>query len=284
MPPSRIPGERGEDRDRQEPSVDGRVPEDGVDAEERRVGVEHLHARVPEDVAGQPLVAADRGERERHRDQPAPEPREPLAAPGEPREADREQPEGEHEGAEEDRAAAHVDGPRHREPRPEDERGEGPGDRPELARAVVAAHELPRERQGEPADHAVEGEQEVDLVVPDVDGEPERDAGEGGEGERVRPAPEHEGDDDRDDGAADRRRDEPGAAEVGEQVEAEDAERRAPRDEPCEPGEPVGREEQHGEPGGSDDRGDLRGGRHGAGPATTTAARSTWPFASISST
>ena len=109
--------ERGEDRDREVAPVDRRVPEDGVDAEERRIRVEHLDARVPEDVAGEPLVPADGGERERRRDEPAPEPRQPAAAPGEPGEADREQAEREDERAEEDRAATHVDGPEERERR-----------------------------------------------------------------------------------------------------------------------------------------------------------------------
>ena len=50
------PRERGEDRDREVAPVHRRVPEHRVDPEERRVRVEHLDARVPEHVAGHPLV------------------------------------------------------------------------------------------------------------------------------------------------------------------------------------------------------------------------------------
>ena len=57
--PSRMPRERGEDRDDEVAAVDRRIPEDRVDAEERRVRVPDDHLRVPEDVARRPLVEAD---------------------------------------------------------------------------------------------------------------------------------------------------------------------------------------------------------------------------------
>ena len=66
------PRERDENRDREIAPVDRRIPEDGVDAEERRVGVPDDDARVPEHVPGDPLVHADRGVGERGQDERRP--------------------------------------------------------------------------------------------------------------------------------------------------------------------------------------------------------------------
>ena len=57
-----------EDRDDEEPPVHRRVPEHGVDAEERRVGVRVDHLRVLEDVTRLVLVEADDREHEPHHD------------------------------------------------------------------------------------------------------------------------------------------------------------------------------------------------------------------------
>ena len=223
------PGERGEHRDREVTAVDRRVPEHGVHAEERRIGVEDLHARVPEDVAGEPLVAADEGVQERGRDEPAPEPGQPAAAPRQPREPDRDEPEREHERREEDRAAPDVARPEHREPRPAHEGGERQGDRTELARARVALQERPGDRETETADHRVEGQEQVDRVAADVDRDPQRDAGEGREREQVRPAIERPGEDEGGDEPADRACGESRRAQVGQEVDPEHAEAGAPR-------------------------------------------------------
>ena len=56
-------------RDDEEAPVHGRIPEHGVDAEERRVRVRVDHLRVLEHVAGLVLVEADGREDERHRRQ-----------------------------------------------------------------------------------------------------------------------------------------------------------------------------------------------------------------------
>src|SRR4029453_5819382 len=53
--------EAGEDRDYEEAAVDGRVPEDGVDAVEGRVRVVDADLGVPKDVACLVLGHADRG-------------------------------------------------------------------------------------------------------------------------------------------------------------------------------------------------------------------------------
>src|SRR6185312_7191526 len=99
----------------------------------RRIRVEDLHARIPEDVAREPLVAADRGVEERHADEARPEPREPPAAPRQAREADGKQPEWQQKRAEQDRAAMDVDGPEHRKAAPTEERSERPRDGAQLA-------------------------------------------------------------------------------------------------------------------------------------------------------
>ena len=146
------PGERGEDRHGQVAPVDRRVPEHRVHAEERRVGVEDLHARVPEHVPRHPLVAADGGVGERRPDEPAPEPGQPAPAPGQAREADREQPERQQERAEEDRPAVHVDGPEHREARPR-RRTPPPATPPGRARAARSSprrSDHPRESASPP--------------------------------------------------------------------------------------------------------------------------------------
>ena len=144
--------QRREDRDDEVAAVDRRVPEDRVDAEERRVGVVDLQLRVPEHLARGPLVEADPGIRERGRDEGAVEGEQGAPVEGQPRDADREQAERQHEGGEEDRALAEVVRPEQREPRPRDDRGERPGERPELAAALVPAQELPAERERERAD------------------------------------------------------------------------------------------------------------------------------------
>ena len=276
------PGERREDRDREVAPVHRRVPEDGVDPEEGCVRVEHLHARVPEDVAGEPLVPPDQGVGERRRDQPAPEPGQPPSTPGQPREAERQQPEGQEERTEEDRPAADVDRPDEREPGPPHERREREGDRAELARAVVTAQERPAEREREPSDHRVEGQEEVDLVAPDVDGQPQGDARQRRQREQVRPPPEQYRHADGDDEPAHGRCGQPGAAEVGQEIDAQHPERGRPRDEAREAGRPGGPEVQRREPGGADDAGSLCGDGHEGASRTTTAARSTWPLASTS--
>ena len=71
-PAENDPRERDENRDREIAPVDRRIPEDGVDAEERRVGVADDDARVPEHVAGDPLVHADCRVRERGQDERTP--------------------------------------------------------------------------------------------------------------------------------------------------------------------------------------------------------------------
>ena len=177
-----------------------------------------------------------------------------------------------------------VDRPHHRQAAPPDERRERPGDGAELARSVVAAEERPGERDGQPRDHAVEREQEVHLVVADVDRQAKRDAGEGREREEVRPAPEDERDDDREDETADRGRRELRATQVRQQRDAEHAQPGPPGDEPGEPCGSGRREVHRDEAGAPDDGRDLRGRVHGAAFRTTTTARFTWPFASTRST
>src|SRR5207237_3781363 len=104
---------------------------------------------------------ADRAEGERHQRELRVEDRQPAAAPGQARERDGEQREREDEEEELDRALPEVVDPDDREPRPRDERGQRPRDRPELARPLVSAEELPRERERRSRDDAVERNEQV---------------------------------------------------------------------------------------------------------------------------
>ena len=63
-------------------TVDRRIPEDRVDAEEGRVGVVDLQLRVPEDLARRPLVEPDAGIRQRGRDERPEEAQHRSSAPG----------------------------------------------------------------------------------------------------------------------------------------------------------------------------------------------------------
>ena len=139
--------ERDEDRDDEEAPVDRGVPEERVDAVERRVDVPDDHLRVPEDVARQPLVDADPGEHDRHRDQLEGERLQPASLPRQAREHQREQPERQVERRERHRSLTRAVAPEQRDSRPRDERCERPRERAELSRAAVAAEELPRERE-----------------------------------------------------------------------------------------------------------------------------------------
>jgi len=140
----------------QEAPVDRRVPEDGVDAEEGRVGVADEQLRVPEDVTVDPLLDPDHGEDDRHERQLGVESDHPAAAPVEAGKRHGQKAEREVEGEELDRALAHVLAPREREAAPGDEGGERQGDRSELSRAGVAANELPGQRERGGGDHGVE--------------------------------------------------------------------------------------------------------------------------------
>src|SRR5262249_55397184 len=73
--------ETGEDRNDEKAAVDGRVPEDRVDAVERRIRVVDADLWVPEDVPGLVLVDADRGEYDGHPGQERPHVAEPCALP-----------------------------------------------------------------------------------------------------------------------------------------------------------------------------------------------------------
>jgi len=133
----------GEDRDHQKASVDGRVPEDRVDAVEGRVRVRDEQLRVPEDVAVLVLVDPDHGEDGRHRGQFRQQAERDEAAPAETGERDREQAEREEEEEQLDRSLTDVTAPEEREAGPADEGRERPGDRAELSRPRVAFEQLP---------------------------------------------------------------------------------------------------------------------------------------------
>jgi len=180
--------EQREDRDHEEAPVDRRVPEDRVDAEERRVGVRDEQLRVPEHVARLVLVDPDRREDSRHRRQLDEQAKCDQARPRQARERNREQAEREVEEQQLDRALTNVLRPEHRDPAPADERRERPGDRAELLSAPVAAPELPREQERRGRDDEVHRHEQVGLGRADVDVDPGGDARERREREQVRPA------------------------------------------------------------------------------------------------
>jgi hypothetical protein len=177
----------------QETPVDGRVPEDGVDAEEGRVGVADEQLRVPEDVAIDPLLDPDDGEDDCHQRQLGVKRDHPAAAPVEAPERDGQQAEGEIEGEELDRALADVLAPREREAAPGDERGEGQRNGAELSATRVASEQLPGQRERGGGDHGVERHEQVRLGRADGHRDPRGDAGERGQGQQPRPAKEQRG-------------------------------------------------------------------------------------------
>jgi hypothetical protein len=226
--------ETRDDRDDEEAPVDRRVVEDRVDAEERRVRVPDDHLRVPEDVARRVLVDADRGERERHRDQLQREEGHPAAIPREACEQDREQTERKVERDDGDRALTEVVRPEQREPRPADERGQRPGDPSELARAAVPAQELDHEHERGRRDHQVQRQQEVRLRVADVHRDPGRDAGERGDCHQPRPAAKDERERNRGNDARDGCGDEDALVARGCEVQREPCGAHGPSHEPGE--------------------------------------------------
>ena len=172
------PSERGENADRQVTPVDRGVPEDRVDPEERRIGVPDDHLGVPEHIAGDPLVGADRREGERRADECDPKPRDVAASPRKPRKGESEESERQDEGSDVDRSLSEVDGPRKRQARPGDERCERNRNRPEFAGAVLARDdELPTERDRKRGHDDVEREQEVRVVAAQPDRNPCRHTG-----------------------------------------------------------------------------------------------------------
>ena len=96
----------GSHRDHEEPPVHRRVPEDGVDAEERRVRVRVDHLRVLEDVARLVLVEADDREPSAITVTSRVERAQAERAPRQPRDRDREQRERHVEREQLDRALA----------------------------------------------------------------------------------------------------------------------------------------------------------------------------------
>jgi len=261
-----------EDRDDEEAAVDGRVPEDGVDAEERRVRVRDEQLRVPEHVARLVLVDPDRREDDGHRRQLDEQTERDQSRPHEPGEHDREQAERQVEEEELDRSLPHVLRPEHRDPAPADERRERPGDDSQLLHALVALPELPRKEERRGRDDEVHRHEQVGLGRADVDVDPGGDARERCERKQVRPASDQVGAGYRQQDAEDRggsqQRPVPVRGEVAGEHEAPDG----PGAEPGEPPGPARADEQRRQAEAADDPGDLRA--HGV---TTTTARATWP-------
>jgi len=278
--PDRAPEERDDqarqDGHDQEAPVDRRVPEDGVDAEEGRVGVADEQLRVPEDVAVDPLLDPDHREDDRHQGQLGVERDHPAAAPVEASERHGQQAEGEVEGEQLDRALAHVLAPREREAAPRNEGGEGQRDRAELSRAGVSAQQLPGERERGGGDHGVERNEQVRLGRADGHRDPRRDAGERGQGEQPRPAEKEGGSGDREcepgDGAAGQQ----GGVPLRRDVDGEDGCAEHPGGEPSQPLRPPRSEQQRREADGADDPGDPG---ELAAHETITSVCAEWPFA-----
>ena len=258
----------------QEAPVDRRVPEDGVDAEEGRIGVADEQLRIPEDVAVDPLLDPDHGEDDRHQRQLGVEHDHPAAAPVEAGERHGQQAEREVEGQELDRALAHVLAPGEREAAPGDERGERQRDRAELARASVSVEQLPGEDERGGRDDGVEGHEQVRLGRADRDRDARRDAGEGREREQPGPAPEQDGAADRDRQPGDASGHEQARVPSGRKVRGEHRAGNGPSHQPGQPLPAAGREQQHGEPRNADRPRDPRQLAH----LTITAAWAVWPF------
>jgi len=178
----------GKDRDDQEAPVDRRVPEDRVDAVERRVGVADLDLRVPEDVVRLVLVEPDGSEHERQRGQLHEQGERPKPVPREPRQRDGKQAEREVEEEQVDGALAQVAGPENREPDPGGERGERPRGDAELPHARVTAPQLPGEQERGRGHDAVHRHEQVRLGRADGDVDPCGDARERHERQEPRPA------------------------------------------------------------------------------------------------
>src|SRR5262249_42117989 len=147
--------ETGEDRNDEKAAVDGRVPEDRVDAVERRIRVVDADLRVPEDVPGLVLVDADRGEYDGHPGQERPHVAEPCGLPRKTRQTEGKQAEGQVEREELDRSLAQILAPRETQAAPEHKGRERPGERAELLRAFVPAEQLPPERERRRGDDPV---------------------------------------------------------------------------------------------------------------------------------
>ena len=191
--------EQRQHRDDQEPAVDRRVPEDGVDAIERRVRVPDDDLRVPEHVPRGPLPDADRRERQRHQSELGDEAFQEAARPGQPREQDGEQAERQVEEQELDRALVEVVRPREGQAAPADEESQRQRERAELAAPGVPADQLVGEDERRGRDDAVERDQQGRLRRAERDRDPRGNAGERGQRQEPRPAVEEErSDDDRD--------------------------------------------------------------------------------------
>ena len=273
----RIDDEARENPDHEEPAVDRRVVEDGVDPVEpaaRSVGVVDAHLRVPEDVARLVLGDSDHREDQRHHRQLDVQRQDPRPRPDEPREHDRQQAEREHEEEQLDRALPRVLRPEQRHPVPGDERSDRPRERAELARAIrIVPVELPGERERRNHDDAVERQEQVRLRRPDVHRNAGGHAGEGRDRQEPRDAQRRPG--------ADRRgeREQHGGGreqavmsvrrEVDGQPRAAERPRREPRD-----AEIAARcHDEQREPERADRAGGLR--RSRAHP-TTTVVRAAW--------
>jgi len=172
--------EAGKDRDDEEAPVDRRIPKDGVDAVERRVGVADLDLRIPEDVPRLVLVDPDRREHERHRRHLGEQHERPEPVPFEPGERDGQQAEGKVEEEQVDRPLPQVAGPEDRETRPGSKGGERPGDHGELPRdcRTRSVPQVPGKQEGGRGDHPVERHEQVRLGRADSDVDPGGHAGE----------------------------------------------------------------------------------------------------------
>ena len=194
--------EAREDRDDEEPPVDRRVVEDGVDAVEpaaRRVGVVDAHLRVPEDVARLVLDDPDHGEHERHHRELDVERRAPRRATRAARARRRAA-----RTAGRRRAARSRPGARpstRGSTRPPTRRTARAATRAARARASAAvAEQLPGERERRDGDDAVERQQQVRLRRADVHRDARGHAGE----RRDREQPGHAQEDPRAAGRGDR--------------------------------------------------------------------------------
>jgi len=269
--------QQGEDRDYEEAAVDRRVPEDRVDAVERRVGVGDEELRVPEDISRLVLVDPDRREHERHRRHLDEQRERPEPLPGEPRQHDGEQPERQVEEEQVDRALANVVRPEDREADPGGEHRQGPRHDRELSRTRVSAPELPGQEEGGRGDDAVERDEQIRLGRADRDVDARGDAGEGHQRQEPGPAAEQPRAADRErdpeDGGSGQQRPVVVRCEVGRQQD--DPER--PGAEADESLDPTRRDDQYREPRCADHA--SRSSELGGHGLTTTTALETWPLA-----